>query len=115
MIYNSFKINMLNQVILLQSQGSNMMNLVMLAGIFIVMYFFMIRPQNKRQKEQQAFTDALEKGDKVVTAAGIHGKILNITGSIVTVEVAKGVSMKIEKDFISKELSTRIETVTEEA
>lgn len=106
---------MLNQVVLLQSQGAGMMNLVMIAGIFIVMYFFMIRPQSKRQKEQEAFTNALEKGDRVVTAAGIHGKILNIVGSIVTVEVAKGVSVKIEKDFISKDLSTRIETATEEA
>jgi preprotein translocase subunit YajC len=50
-----------------------------------------------------------------VTAAGIHGKILNIIGSVVTVEIAKGVNVKIEKDFISKDLSTRTETATEEA
>jgi preprotein translocase subunit YajC len=106
---------MLNQVILLQSQGSGMMNLVMIAGIFVVMYFFMIRPQSKRQKEQQAFTDALEKGDRVISASGIHGKIINIIGSVVTVEIAKGVNVKIEKDFISKDLSTRTETTTEEA
>jgi preprotein translocase subunit YajC len=107
---------MLNQIILLQGQGGmGVMNLVMIAGIFVVMYFTMIRPQSKRQKEQQAFTDALEKGDRVVTAAGIHGKILNIIGSVVTVEIAKGVNVKIEKDFISKDLSTRSETATEEA
>lgn len=106
---------MLNQLILLQSQGSGIMNVVMIAGIFVVMYFFMIRPQSKRQKEQEAFTEALEKGDRVVTSAGIHGKILNIIGSVITVEIAKGVSVKIEKDFISKDLSTRTETAAEEA
>jgi|AntRauTorckE5430_2_1112549.scaffolds.fasta_scaffold10697_2 preprotein translocase subunit YajC len=106
---------MLNQLILLQSQGSGIINVVMIAGIFIVMYFFMIRPQSKRQKEQEAFTEALEKGDRVITSAGIHGKILNIIGSVITVEIAKGVSVKIEKDFISKDLSTRTETAAEEA
>jgi preprotein translocase subunit YajC len=106
---------MLKQLILLQSQGSGIINVVMIAGIFIVMYFFMIRPQSKRQKEQEAFTEALEKGDRVITSAGIHGKILNIIGSVITVEIAKGVSVKIEKDFISKDLSTRTETAAEEA
>ncbi|MFK7950335.1 MAG: preprotein translocase subunit YajC [Saprospiraceae bacterium] len=101
---------MLNQLILLQAEGSGILNLVMIGGIFIVMYFFMIRPQAKRQKEQQAFTEALEKGDRVVTAAGIHGKIVAINGTVVTVEITKGVNIKIEKDFISKELSTRSET-----
>lgn len=100
---------MLNQIILLQTDSSGMLNLIMIGGIFLVMYFFMIRPQAKRQKEQQAFTEALEKGDRVVTSAGIHGKIIAINGSIVTVEITRGVNIKVEKDFISKELSTRSE------
>lgn len=104
---------MLNQLILLQSEGAGIMNLVMIAGIFLVMYFFMIRPQNKRQKEQQAFTEALEKGDRVITAAGIHGKITMINGSIVTLEISKGVHIKVEKEFISKDLSTRSESEEE--
>lgn len=89
--------------------NADMLNLVMIGGIFLVMYFFMIRPQAKRQKEQQAFTEALEKGDRVVTSAGFHGKIIAINGSAVTVELTKGVNVKVEKDFISKELSTRSE------
>jgi len=106
---------MLEQVILLQGEGGlGMMNLVMIAGIFIVMYFFMIRPQSKRQKEQQAFTEAIEKGDRVITAAGIHGKIINMVGTLVTLEISKGVNIKVEKDFISKDLSTR-DVATEEA
>ncbi|MFT5833549.1 MAG: preprotein translocase subunit YajC [Cognaticolwellia sp.] len=106
---------MLEQVILLQGEGGlGMMNLVMIAGIFIVMYFFMIRPQTKRQKEQQAFTEAIEKGDRVITAAGIHGKIINMVGTLVTLEISKGVNIKVEKDFISKDLSTR-DVATEEA
>lgn len=100
---------MLNQLILLQAD-SGMLNLIMIGGIFVVMYFFMIRPQAKRQKEQQAFTEALEKGERVVTASGIHGKIIAINGSLVTVEIAKGVNIKVEKDFISKELSVRSES-----
>jgi preprotein translocase subunit YajC len=100
---------MLNQLILLQSSESGILNLVMIGGIFVVMYFFMIRPQAKRQKEQQAFTEALEKGDKIVTSAGIHGKIIAINGTIITVEITKGVNIKVEKEFISKELSTRNE------
>jgi preprotein translocase subunit YajC len=100
---------MLNQLILLQSSESGILNLVMIGGIFVVMYFFMIRPQAKRQKEQQAFTEALEKGDKIVTSAGIHGKIIAINGTIITVEITKGVNIKVEKEFISKELSTRTE------
>lgn len=100
---------MLDQVILLQSEGAGILNLVMIGGIFLVMYFFMIRPQQKRQKEQEAFTNALEKGDKVVSAAGIHGKITNIIGSVVTLEISKGVHIKVEKDFISKDLSNRTE------
>jgi preprotein translocase subunit YajC len=106
---------MLEQVILLQGEGGlGMMNLVMIAGIFIVMYFFMIRPQTKRQKEQQAFTEAIEKGDRVITAAGIHGKIINMVGTLVTLEISKGVNIKVEKYFISKDLSTR-DVATEEA
>ena len=102
---------MFNQIILLQSAGdsSQIMNLVMIGGIFLVMYFFMIRPQTKRQKEQAAFTEAMEKGDRVITAAGIHGKIIAFNGSNITLEISRGVNIKVEKDFISKELSTRPE------
>ena len=101
---------MFNQVMLLQSTDtSGILNLVMIGGIFLVMYFFMIRPQSKRQKEQAAFTEAMEKGDRVVTAAGIHGKIIAFSGSIVTLEISRGVNIKVEKEFISKELSTRPE------
>ncbi len=107
---------MFNQIILLQATDSaGILNLVMIGAIFLVMYFFMIRPQSKRQKEQAAFTEAMEKGDRVVTAAGIHGKIIAFNGSVVTLEISRGVNIKVEKDFISKELSTRPEEEKAEA
>jgi preprotein translocase subunit YajC len=101
---------MFNQIILLETTDSaGILNLVMIGGIFLVMYFFMIRPQSKRQKEQAAFTEAMEKGDRVVTAAGIHGKIIAFSGSVITLEISRGVNIKVEKDFIYKELSTKNE------
>jgi preprotein translocase subunit YajC len=107
---------MVHSTLLLQAAGgnANILNLVMIGGIFVVMYFFMIRPQQKRQKEQQAFTDSMEKGSQVVTAGGMHGKIVNIVGTTVTLEISRGVMIKVEKDFISKELSAR-NTDTDEA
>ena len=61
--------------ILLQQQGGGMSMIIMMVAIFAIMYFFMIRPQNKKQKEIQKSREALKTGDKVITAGGIYGKI----------------------------------------
>ncbi len=73
--------------------------------IIVVFYFFMIRPQQKRQKEQNVFADSLEKGKEVVTASGMIGKINKIEGSVVTLQVANGVFIRVTKNSISKEMT----------
>lgn len=77
---------------------------VLLIAVFVVMYFFMIRPQNKKQKEQRLFQDEIVKGDKIVTISGIHGKIVDSDDKTVTIEMENG-RMKIERVAVSAELT----------
>src|SRR5476651_722310 len=79
--------------------------LIPMVLIFVVFYFFMIRPQVKKQKDQKKFVEDLKKGDKVVTTAGIHGRIVDVGDAIVTVDVDGGVKMRFEKSAISLEAS----------
>ncbi|NDV83858.1 preprotein translocase subunit YajC [Bacteroides sp. 51] len=79
--------------------GGNMM-WIMLIAMFAIMYFFMIRPQNKKQKEIANFRKSLEVGQKVITAGGIHGKIKDIKDDHVVLEIADNVKIKIDKSSI---------------
>lgn len=74
----------------------------MIILLIVIFYFFMIRPQQKRQKETKKFRDGLRKGDKVVTAGGIHGRIVetNDGPTSVLLEVANGVRIRVEKSMI---------------
>ena len=78
--------------------------LLYFALIFGVMYFFMIRPQIKKQREEQKFRDELKKGDKVITVGGIHGKIVELSEKTVVVE-NNGVRLKIERSSIAMNVS----------
>jgi preprotein translocase subunit YajC len=90
--------------ILLQAGGgANVMNLVFIVGMVAVFYFFMIRPQQKKQKEQKNFLESLKRGDKVVTVGGMHGTVLSIDGNVVLLEADQGVKIKYEKSAISQE------------
>lgn len=82
--------------------GFDISFLVMIIAIFAIMYFFMIRPQQKRQKEIQKFRDSLRPGMEVVTAGGVHGTIkeINEVSNTVTLEIAPDVKVKIEKSHI---------------
>ena len=84
-------------------QGGNYSMIIMMVVRFAVMYFFMIRPQNKKQKEIQKFRDALTVGQDVVTIGGIHGTIKNINAEegTVTLEVATGVKIVFAKEAIN--------------
>ncbi len=73
--------------------------------IFIVFYLFMIRPQMKKQKEQKKFRESLEKGTKIVTIGGLHGRIVGIQDATAIIEVEGGNKLKIEKSAIAKEFS----------
>ncbi len=77
-------------------------------AIIAVMYFFMIRPQVKRQKEQTAFSTKLDKGQEVVTASGIIGRINKIEGEIVTLEVDTKTYIRFSKSAISKEMTEQL-------
>jgi preprotein translocase subunit YajC len=77
---------------------------VPLVFIFIIMYFVMIRPQKKRQMEQQRVVNALKTGDRVVTNAGIHGLIANVKETTVIVKVADNVKIEMEKSAVTNVL-----------
>lgn len=93
--------------ILLQAapQGSGMSTLLMFGLIFLVMYFFMIRPQMKKQKEAKKFREGLKKGDKVITIGGLHGKITEVADTTVVLETEGGVKLKFEKSAVSADAS----------
>tara|TARA_B100000963_G_C22175736_1_gene472230 strand:+ start:177 stop:473 length:297 start_codon:yes stop_codon:yes gene_type:complete len=88
-------------MILLQAAGSGTSSLIMFGLIFAVMYFFMIRPQIKKQKKERSYRAKLKKGDKVITIGGFHGKIIEIKKDTFIIEVHGGTSMKIEKTAVS--------------
>ena len=78
--------------------------LLFLLFLFALLYFTIIRPQQKRQKEINAMLDALEKGDEISTAGGILGKVRNIKGPYVAIEVSENVTFKIQKTAIANTL-----------
>ena len=96
--------------ILLQAPGGGNTTLIMMGGMVLVFYFFMIRPQAKKAKKQKTFISDLQKGDKIVTIAGIHGKInrVNDDGSTLEVETSPGSYIKIERSAVSMEWSENI-------
>ena len=73
--------------------------------IFVVFYFFMIRPQTKKQKELQAQRDAMKKGDKVVTAGGIYGEIKEVQENAFIITIAKEVTIKVAKESVFADAS----------
>lgn len=95
--------------ILLQAAGSSNMyaNLIFIGVIIVVFYFFMLRPQQKKQKDQKTFREGLKVGDKIVTIGGVHGKIVELSGDTVTIDIDRGVKVLFEKTSISDELSKK--------
>lgn len=93
--------NILN-ITLLQAaqQGSSFSGILMIVLIFVIFWLFFIRPQNKRNKEQQKFRENLKKGDKIVTIGGIHGKVIEVRESTVLVSVDPNASIEFEKSAI---------------
>ena len=80
--------------------GDGMSGIFMIVAMIVIFYFFMIRPQQKKQKKIKQQREALGKGDKVVTAGGIHGRITADKGTYFMVEVANGVNIRVEKTSI---------------
>jgi len=91
-------------VFLQATSGGGLMGLLPWIGIFVVMYFFMIRPQVKKNKELKKFRAELAVGDKIVTMGGIHGKVKEITDTTVLLE-AEGTKFRVEKSALSPSFS----------
>ena len=80
--------------------GSSLMSMLPLLGMFVVLYFIMIRPQMKKQKEHRAMIDALAKGDEVVTAGGLLGKVTSLSDTNVGLQVANGVEVQMQRSAV---------------
>lgn len=85
-----------------QAQGGGYGMLIMMVAIFAIMYFFMIRPQQKQQKKIREFQNALKENDKVVLGGGIHGTVrrLDLANGVVEVEIARGVVVTVDKNGV---------------
>ncbi|HIP53709.1 MAG TPA: preprotein translocase subunit YajC [Chromatiales bacterium] len=85
-------------------QGDPLMGLLFPIGLILILYFFMIRPQVKRQKEHKAMVESLSKGDEVATAGGVLGRIVDLDENFATLEVADGVNVKIRRQAVESVL-----------
>ena len=90
------------------NQQAGYLNILFIALMFGVFWFFIIRPQSKKQKEQRNWLQELEKGNEVVTASGILGKITKLEDDIVTLEVGNKVFIRVTRNAISKELTDSV-------
>ena len=104
---------MLN-LILLQSgaapQGNGMFSILMIVALIAIFYFFMIRPQSKKQKEIKQFRDAMQKGDKVTTAGGIHGKIKEIKENVIILQIDDNVKITVDKAMVYPSANVAVES-----
>ena len=91
-----------------QGQGAGYIQILFFAGIFVIFYFFMIRPQQKKQKAQKKFIEEIKKGDKVVTIGGIFGKVVALDEQTVTLEVDRSTKITFQKTAVSLEASKAI-------
>ena len=96
--------------LVLQAQGGGSMSfLIMMVAIFVIMWFFMIRPQQKKQKEIRNFQNSLQEGSKVVTGGGVYGTVkhINLEQNTVDVEVARGVVITVAKSYVFADASSQ--------
>ncbi len=91
---------------LLQAGGNPTMSMLLMVGMIAVMYFFMIRPQAKRAKEQKKFGESIGAGEEIVTTSGIHGRITNVNeDGTLKLEISRGVFITIERSAVSMEMT----------
>ena len=96
---------MLNSILLQAAPANPIMQFLPIVLIIVVFYFFMIRPQMKKAKDQKRFVDELKKSDKVVTTAGIHGKIVDMNDTTFVLEVEGGTKIRFDKSAVSLDAS----------
>ena len=93
-------ISTMNSIVLQAQQGGGMGPLLLMVGMFVIMYFFMIRPQMKKMKEAKKYQEGVQVGDKVITVGGIHGKVVEIGEKDVVITLDQG-RMRVEKAALS--------------
>ncbi|HET7863444.1 MAG TPA: preprotein translocase subunit YajC [Burkholderiaceae bacterium] len=86
------------------SAGSSLLSMLPLVLMFVVLYFIMIRPQMKRQKEHRAMIEALAKGDEVVTSGGMLGKVTKLGDTFITLELAQGTEAQFQRSAVTQVL-----------
>ena len=96
--------------ILVQAVGPGVQQMIMIGLIILVFYFFMIRPQLKKQKDQKKFADELKKGDKIITTAGLHGRIAEIGETTIVIDTELGSKLRFDKSAISLDASKPLNT-----
>ena len=100
--------------VLLQSQTSTLMNFLPMVLIIVVFYFFMIRPQMKKAKDHKNYIEELKANDRVVTTAGIHGRIVEISETSFLIDVGGGTKIRFDKSSVSLEASKALNTVAKD-
>jgi len=104
----------MTSIIILQAGGSQMLGTVVpMVLIMVVFYFFMIRPQVKKAKDHKKLVEDLKKGDKIVTTAGIHGRIVDMNETTFLIEVEGGTKIRFDKSAISLEATKAAAPKTE--
>ncbi|MEO5583927.1 MAG: preprotein translocase subunit YajC [Flavobacteriales bacterium] len=88
--------------------GSGMSTIIMMVLLFVVFYFFMIRPQQKKAKDARKFRENLQKGARVVTIGGLHGKVVEVNDKTVLMEVSDGVKLRFEKSAVAMDNSMQL-------
>lgn len=105
---------MLNSILLQASGGaqgaSGWSSIIMIVALIAIFYFFMIRPQSNKQKEIKKFRDAMQKGDKVTTAGGIHGKIREIKENVIVLQIDDNVKITVDKAMVYPSASDAVES-----
>lgn len=89
--------------------GMGIEQFIFLGGILLVFYFFMIRPQQKRQREAKKFQEGIAKGETIVTIGGIHGKVVDSDENTVTLDVDRGTKITFERTAVSAENTKRVQ------
>jgi len=102
----------MNNIFFLQASNvedtNGMLNIAFLVAIFVIFYFFMIRPQNKKRKELQNMRESLKKGDSVVTIGGIHGKVVEVKETTIVLSVDANTKIKVDKSSVSMGEATKL-------
>lgn len=96
--------------LLLQASGEGFTSLLFPVAIGLVVYFFMIRPQQKRSNDAKKFRETLTKGSRIVTIGGLHGLIVDLTEDTVVVEVDRGTKLRFDRSAIAREVGKGAET-----